>query len=109
MVFDFPEPSETKGRRDVTTVPTQALFMMNSPFVMQQAKSAAARLVDFMLASDEARIKRVYIETLGRTPTAAETKKSVEYIQSFQDTAPATVWARFYQAMFESAEFRYRS
>ncbi len=41
--FDFPEPSETKGVRDVTTVPTQALFMMNSQFVIEQATHAAAQ------------------------------------------------------------------
>src|SRR5258708_15346334 len=39
--FDFPEPSETKGVRDVTTVPTQALFLMNSRFVIEQARAAA--------------------------------------------------------------------
>jgi len=108
-VFDFPEPSETKGHRDVTTVPTQALFLMNSPFVMAQARSASVRLMDLMLPSDEARIKRVYLETLGRAPSLAETKKSLEYVQSFKDASPPTAWARFYQALFESAEFRYRS
>ncbi len=108
-VFDFPEPSETKGHRDVTTVPTQALFMMNSPFVMAQAKNAAKRLLELGLASDEARIKRVYLETLGRTPTAAETKKASEYVQSLSGSTPPDAWGRFYQALFESAEFRYRS
>ena len=44
-VFDFPEPSETKGRREVTTVPTQALFLMNSPFVLNQSKHAADKLL----------------------------------------------------------------
>ncbi len=37
--FDFPEPSETKGVREVTTVPTQALFLMNSRFVIDQAST----------------------------------------------------------------------
>jgi hypothetical protein len=108
-VFDFPEPSETKGHRDVTTVPTQALFMMNSPFVMAQAKNAAKRLLELGLASDEAKIKRVYLETLGRTPTAVETKNASEYVQSLSESTAADAWGRFYQALFESAEFRYRS
>ena len=108
-VFDFPEPSETKGRRDVTTVPTQALFMMNSPFVMAQAKNAAKRLLDLALASDDARIRRVYLEALGRSPTAVEVKKSSDYIQSLSETPAVDAWGRFYQALFQSAEFRYRS
>src|SRR5262249_30086084 len=33
-VFDFPDPNMVMGRRNVSTVPTQALFMMNSPFIM---------------------------------------------------------------------------
>ena len=44
QTFDFPEPSETKGVRDVTTVPTQALFMMNSKFAIEQSKFAAQKL-----------------------------------------------------------------
>ena len=108
-VFDFPEPSETKGRRDVTTVPTQALFLMNSPFVMAQAKYAATRLLGLSLDSDQARITRVYREVLGRNPTAGEVKKSAEYIQSLSASEAATTWGRLYQALFESAEFRYRS
>ena len=108
-VFDFPEPSETKGRRDVTTVPTQALFMMNSPFVMAQAKNAATRLMDLSLDSDHARVTRAYREVLGRNPTDGEVKRSVEYLQTLPETSGAALWGRLYQALFESAEFRYRS
>ncbi len=108
-VFDFPEPSETKGRRDVTTVPTQALFLMNSPFVMAQAKNAATRLMDLMMKTDDARIQRVYLETLGRAPSVMELKKANEYLKAQTGAEPLVMWGRFYQAMFESAEFRYRS
>ena len=47
--FDFPEPSEVKGNRDVTTVATQALFMMNSPLVADQSRRVAQRLLDRQL------------------------------------------------------------
>src|SRR5262249_49678892 len=36
-VFDFADPNVSTGRRNVSTVPTQALYLMNSPFVMEQA------------------------------------------------------------------------
>ena len=43
-MFDAPEPTQSIGERGSTTVPTQALTMMNSPFVRQQAEKLAARV-----------------------------------------------------------------
>jgi hypothetical protein len=112
--FDFPEPSETKGRRDVTTVPTQALFLMNSPFVMEQSRSAAERLLAAGSLSDEERVVRAYRETLGRAPNAEEVKWSLEFVKAAaaEETSASIerqAWARLYQALFASAEFRYLS
>src|SRR5262249_39053576 len=42
-VFNFANPDQTAGRRPQTTVPQQALFAMNSPFILQQARALAAR------------------------------------------------------------------
>ena len=44
-LFDFPVPSVSRGRRDVTNVPSQALAMLNDPFVIQQADYWADRLL----------------------------------------------------------------
>jgi hypothetical protein len=103
--FDFPEPSETKGVREVTTVPTQALFMMNSKFAIDQSKHAADNLAKNNSLTPQARVTRAYREVLGRTPTAPELQKSLEFVK---DTDPL-VWEHLYQALFASAEFRYRS
>lgn len=59
-VFDFPNPDLVTGRRSMTTVPAQALFLMNSPFVRQLAegrtrKQAIALLVQVMFSSAEFR------------------------------------------------------
>ena len=37
-VFDFPDTSRVTGQRNVTTVATQSLFLLNHPFVMEQAR-----------------------------------------------------------------------
>jgi hypothetical protein len=103
--FDFPEPSETKGLREVTTVPTQALFMMNSPFAIQQAKKAAQNLLGVESLTPQARVTRAYREVLGRTPTAAEVTRSLDFVKA----ADLPSWEHLYQALFASAEFRYRS
>jgi hypothetical protein len=109
-VFDFPEPSETKGRREVTTVPTQALFLMNSPFVIEQARHAAEKLLAAGPLSDRRRVERVYREALGRAPGAEELKRSLEFLESADPSgSKLKAWSRLYQALFTSAEFRYRS
>ena len=43
--FDFADPSTLNGQRDQTTVAPQALFMMNSEFVLSQSRSLAERLL----------------------------------------------------------------
>jgi hypothetical protein len=113
-VFDFPEPSETKGRREVTTVPTQALFLMNSPFVIEQARHAADNLLAAGPLSDRRKVARVYRETLGREPGAEELKRSLEFLEAQGVSGESSesqhkAWSHLYQALFTSAEFRYRS
>jgi len=111
--FDFPEPSEVKGKREVTTVPTQALFLVNSPWILDHSKSAASNLMKGV-AGGRDRVLRVYREVLNREATAAEIELSLSFIDSMQSTGSAendekSAWARLYQALFASAEFRYRS
>ena len=103
--FDFPEPSETKGVRDVTTVPTQALFMMNSQFAIDQSRFAANKLLGNPALTPQARVTRAYREVLGRAPTAPELERSLEFVK----VSDAVAWEHLYQALFASAEFRYRS
>ncbi len=45
-LFDFAEPTMVTGQRDVTTVATQALYLMNDPFVVAQSKQMARRVLD---------------------------------------------------------------
>ena len=43
-LFDFADPSLVTGERATTSGPSQALYLMNSPFVIRQAEAAADRL-----------------------------------------------------------------
>lgn len=79
--FDFPESSETHGARDVTTVATQALFLMNSDFVQAHAQTAAERLMA-KEKSDAERVRRAFRQVLSREPTEAEVRKSLAFIAS---------------------------
>ena len=107
--FDFPEPSETKGLRDVTTVAPQALYMMNSPFVIEQAREAARHLIE-KPATELKRVEAAYQQVYGRVPTQLEAKQALSYVKSATDPAKEQdAWARLYQALFASAEFLNRT
>jgi len=100
--FDFADPSTVTGRRNTSTVAPQALFLMNNPFVLEQSKHAAAR----MLAENEKdRIGRAYRLALGREPTAGERAIAARFLASNDDAKEA--WAALFQAFFASADFRY--
>ena len=113
-VFDFPDPSEVRGSRDVTTVPTQALFMMNSTFVAEQARLAAERLID-QSDSNRSRIVAAYRQTVSRSPSDEEIAKAIQYVNDTiadsgkrNERTELTAWTEVCHALFSSAEFRYR-
>src|SRR5207247_4566111 len=66
--FDFASPDTTSPQRFATTVPQQALFLMNSPFVVQQARRLAARPEIRACVRTEERIGRLYQVTFQRPP-----------------------------------------
>jgi cytochrome c553 len=100
-VFDFGDASVPNGRRDASTVAPQALYLMNNPFVLEQAKHAAARLLSEQHADDRARVVRAYRLALGRSPTEAEREVALRRV------APEGRWASLFHALFASIEFRY--
>jgi hypothetical protein len=116
-LFDFPEPSIIGGVRNVTTVPTQALFMMNNPKVIESASKLAQRISQ---ESDDprGRVRQAYRLTLSRRPSEAEIDRALQYIASTKRTltnvdkrnpneSQAIAWAGFCQSLFASSEFRY--
>src|SRR5262249_4538084 len=66
--FDFADPNLVIGKRTVSTSVTQALFLMNSPFAMDQSR-LAARAALAVNIDDTARLERAYRTALGRLPT----------------------------------------
>ncbi len=79
-LFDFPDPNITAGERSVTTVPLQQLFVLNSDFMIVQAKALAARLSQ-EAKSDEDRIRRLFQLLYGRLPTDDEYHVSVIFLK----------------------------
>jgi len=107
-VFDFPDPELVTGRRGVTTVPTQALYLMNSPFIVEQSGKTAARLAARTKDGDVL-IREAYALILNRAPNAGEVRDAAELLTGFAETSPepAAAAAALCQTLFASAEFRY--
>src|SRR5204863_7745780 len=80
--FDFANPDSTSPQRFFTTVPQQALFLLNSPFVVQQAKNMVERPEIQSLKSDDQRIQQLYRIALQRAPGADELKLAQQFIHA---------------------------
>ncbi len=106
QVFDGADPSFIIGQREVTTVPTQALFLLNSPEVRRIAQAFATRLQQEVPGDAQERVIRAYQLALGRAPDAGELNQALQFLHS-PDTPQAQLWTDFCQALFASAEFRY--
>jgi hypothetical protein len=106
-VFDLADPNLVSGRRNVSTLPTQALYLLNSPFVMAQSRHAADRLLKEDLPNGAARLNRAYERTLGRLPTKAERELALKYLKDAGHKSPQTAWGTLFQALFGSIDFRY--
>lgn len=104
--FDAADSNAVTGSRPTSTVAPQALFMLNSPFVMEQAEAAAARLLaEEAVVTDAARIERAFLRTLARPPTPAE-EAAVGRTLARRPGEPAAAWASVFQALFGCIDFR---
>ena len=111
-VFDIADPNLVTGRRNTSTLATQALYLMNSPFVMEQSRFAAARLLKDNLPDDSARLNRAYQRTLGRPPSQRERELVLKYLRDFRPAkargdARSQAWSTVFQSLFASVDFRY--
>ncbi|MEZ6140158.1 MAG: DUF1553 domain-containing protein [Zavarzinella sp.] len=104
-VFDPADTNMVTGNRTSSTVAPQALFMMNSPFVQEQATYAAAQLRKLPLKTEQELINRAYLSVYGRKPSQKETLLISNYLLSSDD--PQTAWTGVFHTLFSSAEFRF--
>ncbi len=81
-VFDAPDGIFTTPIRNVTTTPTQSLFMINGPWTMQRAKAFAQRVSNDSSLTLEQRVAFAYGLAFGRPPTSEETSEALRFIQT---------------------------
>ncbi len=82
--FDPVEQTLVTGNRDATTVPSQALYLLNSTFVRRQSLALAERLLKEK--DDTARIQQAYRVTLGRKPSEKEASRALAFLSEYEST-----------------------
>ena len=116
-VFDLANPNLVTGNRVTSTLPTQSLFLMNSPMVIQSARAMAGKILAEESASDiedrqTQQITLIYRTLLGRFPSEAEVVASIDFLNAFvpdseSQTAEQDAWQNLIHALFCSLEFRF--
>lgn len=110
-VFDFAEPGFVMGRREVTNVPEQALYMLNSPMLATAAQKLAERVLAAhpTTAPQAQRVQFAYGLVFSRSPCESEQTAASKFFAKFpnQSNSATTSWTSFCRALLASAEFRY--
>ncbi len=83
-LFDGADPNATTAQRLGTTVPTQALFFLNDPFVHRKSEQFAKRLLASSPSETE-RIVLAHLMTIGRPPTDAEQVEATSFLLSYRE------------------------
>ncbi len=82
-IFDFANPDISTGQRFETTVPQQALFLMNNAFLKKLSESTAKLPAVVAAAPGEARVKALFLEVLKRLPQPEEVQAALAMVQAF--------------------------
>jgi len=115
--FDFPDPAVSSGDRPTTTVPAQALFMMNSAIVAQASEYLARRILENPSKTGRDRMVLACQRILGRPATADELAEWGSFLERYAkaatprggdpDTGRRLAWQGLCRALLSSNEFIY--
>lgn len=115
--FDLPDGTGVVGQREVSALPAQALFLMNSPFVVEQSLLLARKLLRESPGDDRSIVTAAIRRVLAREAVEGEIGRAVSMVRAadarLQDSQPdatmrgETSWAAYCQALITTNEFRY--
>jgi cyclophilin family peptidyl-prolyl cis-trans isomerase len=104
QAFDAPDAASC-ARRSTTTVPTQALVLMNDPFVVARARRFAESIERTTGRALEEQVRLAFLRALSRPPDAAETTRAVRFLEEHGGSVEAL--ADLCQVLFQTNEFVY--
>ena len=110
--FDFGDATTASEGRTRTNVAPQALFLMNSQFVIERSRGLAQKLLKDAEAPDTTRVKQAYLTVLGRHPDSSELDSALTYIGSLEKRlgkpdAKTSAWASYCHVLMAANEFLY--
>ena len=105
MQFDYPDANVHAEKRSVTTSPSQKLFMLNSPFILERAKAFAKRISD-SADNDRARIRNAYRILFSREPDNDELAVALAYLNK-PSSGEISRWDQYAQMLLVSNEMLY--
>lgn len=106
-IFDFPDANVSAASRTETTVPQQQLFVLNSDFIIDQAKAFAKRVTG---EYDEVpkQVEFAYRLVFGRSPSKAESQVAQAYLRIEKEKDDKlSRWEQYCQALLASNELMY--
>jgi Protein of unknown function (DUF1553)/Protein of unknown function (DUF1549)/Planctomycete cytochrome C len=106
-VFDQPDATLSCERREVTTVPTQALTLFNNEFFLLQARHFADRVAREAGSDPAAQVKLAYRIAFSREPGARELQQGVEFLKKQAKASGSAAFSEFAHVMFNTNEFLY--
>jgi hypothetical protein len=99
LAFDYPLPISTIGRRSISTVPSQALILMNDEFMELESREWARKLAS-QESDSRRRVTRMYETAFARPPEDWECADAIEFVKTQS-------WADLAHVLMNSAEFIY--
>ena len=109
LAFDFPIPFTTMGRRSVSSVPAQALTLMNNPLVLEQADRWARRELAVAHRTPEKHVISLYVTAFARPPTDSELQDAVRFLEEqgkeYGKADDARAWADLCHVLINVKEF----
>lgn len=107
--FDFAGPDAHCPQRHETTVPQQALYLMNNRFTQDAASSLAARVLKMNRNDDALRVREMYRLALMRDPRPVEIQLGEDFIAGANDDGldETAAWNAYAQALLASNEFAF--
>ena len=109
-LYDFGDATTVNGKRSLTNVAPQALFMMNSEFVTERAKNVTKALLEDTSLSDRDRMDAMFVKALDRKPQPDESDAAFTYMNRYKEkfhAGDADAWQSFFHILLTSNEFIY--
>ncbi len=116
-LFDAADPNGVTAQRNETTVASQSLFLLNSPFVRDQSRAFAERLLADKSLSDSQRIEHAHRLAFGRVASAEEQSQASEFLAAYlkapsiqdrpEEVRQLAAWQSYCQSLLCANEFLY--